>query len=83
MHTIELIRHLSPEGAKNFAAALRWLNPLPADGSGVLDKIDLAVERLDYAQNRQGSTPEDDTSSQRASLANLRAEIASLLTESS
>ena len=78
MNTIELIRALTERGAKDFEKCLSWLNPLPLDIHGLFKKIDIATERLQYTQDRQGASDADDTSSEMATLCRLKAEIQSI-----
>ena len=78
MNTIELIRALTERGAKDFEKCLSWLNPLPLDIHNLLKKIDIASERLQYAQDRQGSSDADDVSNEVATLYRLKAEIQSI-----
>ena len=79
MNSEELIKKLSDEGAQDLSEALSWINPIPKCADEIIDKIDVASKRLHYAQARQGSSEQDDTTKQRAQLSRLKAEIQSII----
>ena len=66
-------------GAQDLSEALSWINPIPKCADEIIDKIDVASKRLHYAQARQGSSEQDDTTKQRAQLSRLKAEIQSII----
>ncbi len=79
MNSVELIRKLSSQGAEDFSIALSWINPIPNDASELTSKMEMALQRLQYAQDRQGSSKSDDTSKQRAVVSRLKTEIEGIL----
>jgi len=79
MNSVELIRKLSDEGAQDLSEALPWINPIPKSADEIIEKIDIASKRLNYAQARQGSSEQDDTTKQRALLSRLKTEVQSIL----
>ena len=79
MNSVELIRKLSDQGAEDLSQALSWINPIPTSAEDIIEKIDIASKRLQYAQARQGSSEQDDTTRQRAILSRLKTEIKNIL----
>lgn len=77
MNSVELIRKLSPEGAENFYTVMPWINPIPKSAEEVLEKMEIARQRLQYAAERQGSI--ESTDSERAIISSLSGEIKALL----
>ncbi|MCP4140544.1 MAG: hypothetical protein GY755_09685 [Chloroflexi bacterium] len=82
MNTVELIRLLSDQGAKDFSELLSWINPIPKNAEEVPLKIDIAKKQLSYKQNRQGSSEQDNTLNERARLSRLNEEVQSILSNS-
>jgi hypothetical protein len=79
MNSVELIRKLSSEGAAYFSDTLSWINPIPKNAYEIIEKIYAAQERLQYIQDRQGSTENDDTTKERRKLALLKTEIEEII----
>ncbi len=79
MNSVDLIRKLSDQGADDLSEALSWINPIRKNAEDIIEKIDVATKRLHYAQARQGSSEQDDTTKQRALLSRLKTEINNIL----
>ena len=59
MDTISLIRAISDDEAKDFSKVLAWLNPIPEDAEGLLERLDAATNRLEYMAGRQGNNEDE------------------------
>lgn len=79
MNSIEVIRKLSNEGANNFINVLSWINPIPENGNDIIEKIDFALKRSHYAEDRQGSM--ESTEKEQLILMSLKKEIQNVLNE--
>ncbi|WP_373033750.1 hypothetical protein [Sulfurovum sp.] len=79
MNSVELIRKLSPEGADRFYKVMPWINPIPNSAEEILEKMEIARQRLQYAAERQGAI--EDTDGERAVLSGLKSEIQAIISE--
>ncbi|SEQ73315.1 hypothetical protein SAMN03080615_02527 [Amphritea atlantica] len=77
MNSVELIRRLSLEGAENFYTVMPWINPIPKSAEEILEKMEIARQRLQYAAERQGAI--EDTDSERALISRLKTEIEAII----
>lgn len=82
MHSDELIKLLSDSGSKDLASSLQWINPIPADGSALLEKIDMALSIVKFSQSRRAEEGKETSTNHLDSLIRLRSEINGILGKS-
>jgi hypothetical protein len=82
MNSIKLIRALSETGANDLSAALAWVNPIPAQGLLLSQKITEALQIVGFAQNRQGKPGKTQVADDNIQLlTRLKSEIDSILNQ--
>jgi len=83
MHSSELIKALSKNGAEDLSSSLQWINPIPEDASALINKIDMALNIVKFSQSRQTEDGGVKPSSHHLdSLIRLKNELKSILDNS-
>jgi hypothetical protein len=79
MHSDELIKSLSDNGSKDLLASAQWIKPIPDNAYALIEKIDMALNIVKFAQSRRSEKGAEVSNHHLDSLIRLKSEISNIL----